>query len=312
MVWNIHLYSTSRQLNQIIHPSRQRGYYYRQILSYSTKNTKESLHSLSKVNFRERNNVFEHLQKDCFSIEKDVILSNNICKSCQKNFFSMDLIGSNLMQRFIEFQFNRPEFFAYFSKLKTLSNQRIHEFMIKELHVIERFSKTIPNAQEISYIVDEANVTKKVSPSHYDSYVNWSHQNSNKTINITAFHASFQFKTQTNDQSSNKLYTIKNRCYFPGYDDLVCIYLSILFPQLPLIYSFDRFRDHIKQAYLFEKVSGQTHFGISFERILANVCYPRHTFHQPELNRNGFYLPSLSFSTHHCIHNGESFCIKFK
>ena len=276
--------------------------------SYSRNIDSEYLNSVSKINYQYRKNLLKHLQKSFKSVNNDVISADGICKTCQKNFYSMELIDLYQMQKFIEFQFNRSEFSSYFYKLKTLPIQRTQEILLKELHVIKTFSETISNARNITHILDEANI-KQTFSSLNDGYDDWFQQNRHKIICVSDFHKRFQFKTLAYDKNTRKIYSVTNRYLFPGYDDLICMYLSILFPKLPLVYTFDRFKDHIDQAYLFEELSGNLYFGINFERLLSNVLYQSHSLHELNANRNGFYLTSPCFSTHHYIQNGESFCI---
>ena len=214
----------------------------------------------------------------------------------------MGCISPETFRQFVEFQLDRPEHVAQgYGYLKTLPRDQIRTQLRKHLLVLEKLVRTIPQSPDIIAVVDQANIINSEPRSGQE----WCTQNRDKIIEVTEFYVPHMFRVRAYDGASKKTYAVKCRYFFKELDDLYCLYLSLLLPHMPMVYSMDKFSNSIARANEFEVTSGEKGFGENFKKIISNVQSSR----IPSGNRHGFYFPSSSFTVHHVIEGGKSFCI---
>ena len=244
--------------------------------------------------------LLSHLSKSAV-VSPKVLTSDGNCSSCNKNFYHMDYMTPALLKEFIGTIANKEP--SRFSGLLTLSKTKINLHVEKELMAVDRFMSTIPNRHNIEFIVDQANLLKGTNSL---AAASWIRNNRDRLIEVTQFEGPYQMLIRTYDSNINKTFRIKMQCYFHCYDDLLCIYMALLMPNLPLIVSLDRFRDHKKEAYQFEEECGHPGFGFDFEMLIDNL---RAREQLPKRARSKFYLVSHCATKHHVLENGVTYCV---
>jgi hypothetical protein len=214
----------------------------------------------------------------------------------------MGSITPQTFRQFIEFQLDRPEHLERgYAFLKTVPRDQIRVLLKKHLSVLEKLVRTMPHSREIVSVIDRVNI--RIMDNAGD--VEWCANNKGRIVEVTEFTAAHVFRVQAYDARSRKTYGVKCKYFFKGIDDLYCLYLSVLLPHMPRVFSHDTFRNYITRANEFETATGERDFGANFEKILSNVSSVR----IPWKDRNGFYFPSPCYRTHHVIENGTSYCI---
>ena len=256
----------------------------------------------SKCHFTKRDSLLDTLLPLAQSVHHDVIAHDGTCSSCKRNFYNMSCISPETFRQFVQFELDRPEHVAQgYGYLKTLPRDQIKTQLRKHLLVLEKLVRTIPQSQDIIAVIDQPNINISEPRGGQE----WCTQNRDKTIEVTEFYAPHMFRVRAYDGASKKTYAVKCRYFFKELDDLYCLYLSLLLPHMPVVYSMDKFSNYIVRANEFEMASGEKGFGENLRKIISNV----QSSHIPSGNRHGFYFPSSCFTVHHVIEGGKSFCI---
>ena len=265
------------------------------------KTARHFLAAQSKCHYTERVNILPTLLPVAQSVNSHVVQSDGICSSCHKNFYNMGSLTPELLRRFIEYQLDNPEHTARgFGFLRTLPLNEIRGLLRKQLLVVEKLVSTIPHSEHVIAVVDNANINNGNEVER-----KWCYQNRDKIMQVTEFIAPHIFSVKAYHGASNKTYAVKCKYFYKGLDDLYCIYLAILLPHMPRVFSRDTFTNYIARANEYEAASGEKGFGDNFQKMLSNVTSPR----IPSGGRDGFYFSSSCYTSHHVIDNGISYCI---
>ena len=260
------------------------------------------------LHFTARSKLVPTLQSTRLSCDKDVILENGDCRKCQTNFYSNGCLNKSNFRQFVSFLFKGKQnsVTSFKQIIKTLDANLAEKIMNKELDAIEKLVRMLPQPNDILFIVDGSSI-------YYDRSIdNPKHRHTERpraplplnTIEVTEYLAPFKFQVRA---KLNAKRTMVLSCgeHFPGYDDIVCLFISVLLPQMPLVHSRDGFEDHMGAAVEFSKVSEHKDFGAAFKIFISNsTC---RTIYK---SRDGFYCSSLDSTRYHVIEGGESYCFR--
>ena len=255
----------------------------------------------SKCHFTERDSLdLDALLTRAKSVHYDVIAQDGTCSSCKRNFYNMGCISPETFRQFVEFQLDRPEHVGY-GTFKTISRDQIRKLLREDMLELEKLVTTIPHSRDIIAVVDQANINRNATSEGRK----WCTQNRDKTVEVGRVNSRHTFSVLAYG-AFEKTYSVNCRYFFKELDDLYCLYLSLLLPHMPVVYSMDKFSNFIAHANEFVLASGEKGFSGNFEKILSNV----QSSSIPSGDREGFYFPSSSFTTHHFIKGGRSSCIR--
>ena len=213
----------------------------------------------------------------------------------------MDCISPETFRQFVEFQLDRPEHVGH-GTFKTMPSDQIRKLLREDMLELEKLVTTIPHSRDIIAVIDQANIYRAKATCKGRK---WCTQNRDKIVEVGLVNSPHTFSVLAYG-AFEKTYSVNCRYFFKELDDLYCLYLSLLLPHMPVVYSMDKFSNFIADANEFELASGEKGFSGNFEKILSNV----QSSSIPSGDRKGFYFPSSSFIIHHLVKGGRSLCIR--
>lgn len=264
---------------------------------------KDYLRAQSVTDHFNRDDILSRLTPIAKDISINVISKDGACGACNHNFYHMDNLSLGVFRDFMKYKLHQPDVQArgFMITLRTIPRSKIEGDIDNQLSVVEKLTKIAPNRRHVQCVVDEPNVKTCTNTENYE----WCQKNKDKTFVVTDFTGTYEFMVRTFDKITKRTPAIRLKYIYDGLDDLLCIYLSLLLPNLPRILSQDLFRDHVKLAYGFEAERSNPGFGLALEQVLSNV----RCTHDPDSSRNRFYQPSSCLTRHHIIVDGFSYCV---